>query len=336
MTDTEHLRVVIVGAGRMGQGIALAFLAAGRDVTLADVKETDEDRAPYRKAAERKVLDRLAARNGQPAHGSGRTPRLTVCGRAAAAAPLAGADVVFEAVPEVLEIKRSVLSWVDAAVAGTAVIASTTSTFLVTDLAELVGDGSRVVNAHWLNPADLMPLVEISRSARTDPGQVARLTALLRHIGKVPVVCGPTAGYIVPRLQALVMNEAARMVEEGVASAADIDQAVRAGLGPRFSVLGPLEFIDWGGGDILYYASRYLTAELGDRFRAPAVVEENMTAGRRGLRDGTGFYHYAPGDVPAYQAGRIREFEELLRLRAPGLRAAAAFPERPAPPPEQD
>ncbi len=325
--------MVVVGAGRMGQGIALAFLAAGRDVTLADVKETDGDRAPYRKAAEQQVLERLGAR---PAHGPGRAPRLTVCDRAAAAAPLAAADVVFEAVPEVLEVKRSVLSWVDATAAGTAVIASTTSTFLVTDLAALVRDGSRVVNAHWLNPADLMPLVEVSRSEDTDPDRVARLTALLRDIGKVPVVCGPTAGYIVPRLQALLMNEAARMVEEGVASAADIDQAVRAGLGPRFCVLGPLEFIDWGGGDILYYASRYLAAELGDRFRAPAVVEENMTARRRGLQDGTGFYHYAPEDVPAYRAGRVREFEELLRLRAAGLRADAAFPTRPVAPPEPE
>lgn len=323
--------MVIVGAGRMGQGIALAFLAAGRDVTLADVKETDEDRTGYQRAAERTVLDRLAERRAPV---PGRAPRLTVCGRATAAAHLARADVVFEAVPEVLEIKRSVLSWVDAAAADRAVIASTTSTFLVTDLAELVGDGSRVVNAHWLNPAELMPLVEISRSERTDPGQVSRLTGLLTEIGKVPVVCGPTAGYIVPRLQVLVMNEAARMVEEGVASAADIDRAVRAGFGPRFSVLGPLEFIDWGGGDTLYYASRYLAAELGDRFRAPAVVEENMADRRRGLQDGAGFYRYAPEDVPAYRAGREREFEELLRLRESALRAGAPFPERPAAPPD--
>ncbi|WP_399084157.1 3-hydroxyacyl-CoA dehydrogenase NAD-binding domain-containing protein [Streptomyces sp. BBFR2] len=331
MTDQAHPCVVVVGAGRMGQGIALAFLSAGMDVTLADVKETDEDRAPYRRAAEREVLDRLAAR---PSPVSGRAPRLTVCGRAAAGERLAGADVVFEAVPEVLEVKRSVLSWVGAVASGSAVIASTTSTFLVTELAAPVGDGSRVVNAHWLNPADLMPLVEVSRGERTDPGAVSRLTGLLRRIGKVPVVCGPAPGYIVPRLQVLVMNEAARMVEEGVASAADIDRAVRAGFGPRFSVLGPLEFIDWGGGDTLYYASRYLAAALGERFRAPAVIEENMRSRRRGPQDGTGFYDYTPEDLPAYRASRMREFEELLHLRADGLRADAPFPERPAAPPE--
>ncbi|MFJ9174293.1 3-hydroxyacyl-CoA dehydrogenase NAD-binding domain-containing protein [Streptomyces sp. NPDC102360] len=325
MTDTEQrIDVVVVGAGRMGQGIARAVLAAGLDVTLADVKETDEDRTRYRKAAGQQVREHL--RSGV---GSGRPATLNVCDREAAQARLADADVVFEAVPEVIEVKRDIMSWVDAHVSGDALIASTTSTFLVTEIADLVGDASRVLNAHWLNPADLMPLVEVSRSDRTDPAQVERMTALLRRIGKIPVVCGPAAGYIVPRLQALVMNEAARMVEEGVATATDIDLAVRAGLGTRFSVLGPLEFIDWGGGDILYYASRYLTARLGDRFRAPAVVEENMTSRRRGLQDHDGFYVYEPESIAAYQAGRMREFEELLRLRGPELRAASPLSERP-------
>ncbi|MFJ8933841.1 3-hydroxyacyl-CoA dehydrogenase NAD-binding domain-containing protein [Streptomyces sp. NPDC102364] len=339
MTDTEHteatqcIDVVVVGAGRMGQGIARAFLAAGMDVTLADVKEADEDRAPYRKAVEQQVLERLRADADAD---SGRPPQLVVCGRESAVAQLADADVVFEAVPEVIDVKRDILSWVDAHVADDAVIASTTSTFLVTEIADLVDDPSRVLNAHWLNPADLMPLVEVSRSDRTDPAQVERMTGLLRRIGKIPVVCGPAVGYIVPRLQALVMNEAARMVEEGVATATDIDLAVRAGLGTRFSVLGPLEFIDWGGGDILYYASRYLTAQLGDRFRAPAVVEDNMATHRRGLQDHTGFYEYDPENIAAYQAGRMREFEALLRLRGPELRAEPVLSERPVPPPDTD
>ncbi|MGW2343351.1 3-hydroxyacyl-CoA dehydrogenase NAD-binding domain-containing protein [Streptomyces sp. NPDC001661] len=327
MTDV----VVTVGAGRMGQGIARAFLAAGMDVIVADVKETDEDRAGYRKAAEQQILDRLRTDAAPDT-----VPQLLVCDRESAQERLATADVVFEAVPEVIEAKRDTLSWVDAHVSADAVIASTTSTFLVTEIADLVADPSRVLNAHWLNPADLMPLVEVSRSDRTAPAQVERMTGLLRRIGKIPVVCGPAAGYIVPRLQALVMNEAARMVEEGVASANDIDLAVRAGLGTRFSVLGPLEFIDWGGGDILYYASRYLTAQLGERFRAPAVVEDNMTSHRRGLQDHTGFYAYDPEHIAAYQAGRMREFEELLRLRGPELRAEPVLSERPDACPDGD
>lgn len=316
--------IAIVGAGRMGEGIALAFLAAGHPVLLADVKDrTEEERQLRRDEVRKRLADRLRAMSGH----ADALESLTLGDRSAK--ELADATVVFEAVPEVMEIKREVFGWLGSRVPESAVLASTTSTFLVTQIAELADRPERVVNAHWLNPAELMPLVEVSRSEGTDPAAVDRLVELLREIGKVPVVCGPAAGYIVPRLQALLMNEAARMVEEGVAGAAEIDLAVRAGLGPRFSVLGPLEFIDWGGGDILYYASRYLTGELGERFQAPAIVEENMTGQRRGLQDGTGFYRFDPAGVPDYRAARIREFEEIFRLREPHLRDGTPVPVRP-------
>ncbi|WP_409465811.1 3-hydroxyacyl-CoA dehydrogenase NAD-binding domain-containing protein [Amycolatopsis sp. GA6-003] len=316
--------IAIVGAGRMGEGIALAFLAAGHPVLLADVKDrTEEERQLRRDEVRKRLADRLRAMSGH----ADALESLTLGDRSAK--ELADATVVFEAVPEVMDIKREVFGWLGSQVPESAVLASTTSTFLVTQIAELADRPERVVNAHWLNPAELMPLVEVSRSDDTDPAAVDRLVALLREIGKVPVVCGPAAGYIVPRLQALLMNEAARMVEEGVAGAAEIDLAVRAGLGPRFSVLGPLEFIDWGGGDILYYASRYLTGELGERFQAPAIVEENMTGQRRGLQDGAGFYRFDPDGVPEYRAARMREFEDIFRLREPHLRDGTPVPERP-------
>lgn len=316
--------VAVVGAGRMGEGIALTCLAAGLPVVLADVKDrTDEERRAYCDRVRDRLAEQLRAKLGDDAALSG----LTVCGREAA--ELSGAAVVFEAVPEVIEVKAEALAWVCTQVGDSAVIASTTSTFLVTEIAKLVDRPGRVVNAHWLNPADLMPLVEVSRGEDTDPEAVEALTALLERIGKVPVVCGPAAGYIVPRLQALVMNEAARMVEEGVASAADIDLAVRAGLGPRFSVLGPLEFIDWGGCDILYYASRYLTGQLGERFQHPDVIERNMTTNRRGLQDGTGFYDFDPAGVPEYRAARMREFQDIFALREPHLRDGTQVPTKP-------
>src|SRR5690606_19590936 len=110
---------------------------------------------------------------------------------------------------------------------------------------EHVPDPERFLNAHWLNPAHLIPLVEVSPGPATSVAALESMEALLRLAHKVPVRCAPSAGYIVPRIQALAMNEAARMVEEGVASAEDIDTAVRLGFGLRFSVLGLLEFIDW-------------------------------------------------------------------------------------------
>ena len=134
-----------------------------------------------------------------------------------------------------------------------------------------------------------MPLVELSPGAATDPAITARVKTMLEGIGKVPVVCAATPGYIVPRIQALAMNEAARMVEEGVASADDIDKAIKYGFGFRFAVLGLLEFIDWGGGDILHYASRYLTGALNsDRYAAPEIISAATWPRERkiGLRSG--------------------------------------------------
>ena len=312
-------QVSVVGAGRMGEGIALAFIHAGLPVTLIDIKDRAEDerhgyfeRVRTNLRGELQMLVRLGVLQSEQSDIA--LSQLTLLSRSEAAEAMHVCDLVFEAVPEVIEVKQQTFAWVSEHVPATAIIASTTSTFLVTELSEMVSGPQRFVNAHWLNPAHLMPLVEVSRSEATCPQVVERLLQLLKRIGKVPVVCNPVAGYIVPRIQALAMNEAARMVEEGVASAEDIDTAVRVGFGLRFSVLGLLEFIDWGGGDILYYASRYLSGALSPRFESPQVIADNMQNVRNGLRDGQGFYDYRDLDVDAYRQQRLGDFVRKLEL----------------------
>lgn len=317
--NAELQRLCIVGAGRMGEGIALAFMFAGLPVTLIDIKQRDEAaQARYFRQVEDNLRGELATlvRLGSldPAQATHAMSHLRVSDREGSRDDLHGAAVVFEAVPEVLELKARTFAWLSAACGAETVIASTTSTFLVTQLAALVTHPQRFVNAHWLNPAFLMPLVEVSRSEDTCPQVVQRLMALLKRIGKVPVQCSPAAGYIVPRIQALAMNEAARMVEEGVASAEDIDTAIRVGFGLRFSVLGMLEFIDWGGGDILFYASRYLAEAIDPRFLPPKVIADNMAQGRNGMREGQGFYDYQDVDLQAYKLQRLGEFTRKLEL----------------------
>jgi 3-hydroxybutyryl-CoA dehydrogenase len=135
--------------------------------------------------------------------------RVDIVDRAGALTMLGQARVVFEAVPEVLDAKRDALAWLGECADTKTIIASTTSTFLVTDLQRFVLHPDRLLNAHGLNPAHLMPLVEVSRSEVTDAGVVAQLVDLLRRIGKTPINCAPSAGYIVPRIQALAMTEAA-------------------------------------------------------------------------------------------------------------------------------
>jgi 3-hydroxybutyryl-CoA dehydrogenase len=213
----------------------------------------------------------------------------------------------------VLDLKREVLARASATAGPEPIIASTTSTILVDDLSTAVVRPQRFLNTHYLNPAIQVPLVELSPVARTDTAIVTRIRSLLESVVKVPIVCAARPGFIVPRIQALAMNEAARLVEEGVASAADVDKAIKYGFGVRFAVLGLLEFIDWGGGDILYYASRYLTGALGnDRYAAPTIIERNMQEGRIGLKTGKGFLDYTELDIDAYRRERLEAFVKLL------------------------
>jgi 3-hydroxybutyryl-CoA dehydrogenase len=311
--------IACLGAGRMGRGIAVAFAYAGHAVTMIDIKaRTPEQFVTLQTEALGEVRKTLAslARFGllDDSDAEAIIMRVSVVPAPNMAAALAGAGMVFEGVPEVVELKREVLAAASKCVGPDVVIASTTSTILVDDLAGSVENPARFLNVHWLNPAYLIPLVEISPGAATDPEVIARVKALLEGIGKVPVVCAATPGFIVPRIQALAMNEAARMVEEGVASAEDIDKAIRYGFGFRYAVMGLLEFIDWGGGDILYYASRYLEGALGsDRYRAPEVIATNMRDGRIGMRTGAGFLDYTGLDIDAYREQRLAELVELLR-----------------------
>lgn len=303
----------------MGRGIAHAMAYAGHEIRLLDAKPRDAaDFARFRADTLKEVEDSLSgmARLGafDAAHVADLMARVTVLPLEQAEEALASAGIVFEAVPEVLDAKRSAFALFDTHCGPEALLASTTSTILSTDLAGMTRSPERFLNAHWLNPAFLVPLVEVSPAQETAPATVARIKDFLEAMGKVPVVCSASPGYIVPRIQALAMNEAARLVEEGVASAEDVDKAVKYGFGLRFAVLGLLEFIDWGGGDILYYASKYMADAMQDpRFEAPQVVQNNMHEGRIGLKAGAGFYDYEGRDVDAYRDARMAAFLDAVR-----------------------
>ena len=328
---SERAAIACLGAGRMGRGIAVVFAYAGHPVTIVDVKARD-DVGYARAAAEavgevHKTLTTLAGFGlFAPAAVDGIMARVAVVREQDAEDALREAAVIFEGVPEVLDLKREIFARVSRLADPQTIIASTTSTILVDDLSAAVAHPERFLNAHWLNPAFLVPLVELSPGARTDPAVTARLKALLESIGKVPVVCAARPGYIVPRIQVLAMNEAARMVEEGVASAEDIDKAIKHGFGFRYANLGMLEFIDYGGGDILAYASRYLTQALGDqRYAAPEIIERNMRDGNIGLKTGKGFLDYSTLDIEAYRAGRLKALVDMLRFM--GLSRGPVLPE---------
>lgn len=311
--------IALVGAGRMGRGMAIAFAYAGHSVALIDAKAREaEDFTALKTSIDAELRNTLSmlAGFGMLTLDDIDTvvARVSIVDLAGCASALAQSDVVFEGVPEVLDAKRAAFELISAHVRPDTIIASTTSTILSDDLQGFVDHPGRFLNAHWLNPAYLVPLVELSPGDLTDPNVTNAMKSLLERIGKVPVVCTASPGYIVPRIQALAMNEAARIVEEGVASAEDVDKATKYGFGFRFAVLGLLEFVDWGGGDILFHASNYMTKATGqDRFAAPQIIRDNMEQGRNGLRDGQGFMDYSDLDVAAYQRERLGAFVEMLR-----------------------
>lgn len=311
------LRISVIGAGRMGVGIAQAFAYAGHRVELIDVKErAAEERRRTLEAAEKQISGNLALLASLGLFDPAATPR--ILGRIGYGGPerLEGltADAVFEAVPEVLAVKRDVYARLSASVDRETPVASTTSTFLVDTLAASVKEPERFLNTHWLNPAYLIPVVEVSPGRATAPWVLEEMTRLLESVGKVPVRCSASPGYIVPRVQALAMNEAARLVEEGVATAEDVDKASRLGFGLRFAVLGLLEFVDWGGSDTLYYASNYLRDALdAERFAPPEIVSQGMRDGNIGMKVGRGFHDFANRDVAEYQRETLGKFVDLLR-----------------------
>jgi 3-hydroxybutyryl-CoA dehydrogenase len=312
-------RFAAVGAGRMGRGIAIAFAYAGHRIALIDLKpRTQEAWQALRADAHAEIrsslqgLASLGAFDAQQVDAI--AERVELVDAPHACAVLRDAELVFEGVPETLDAKRDAFERLNTLCRDDAIVTSTTSSILVTQLAALVRRPERFLNMHWLNPAYVIPVVELSTHPGTSADTLARTRAFMQSIGKLPVVCGAAPGYIVPRLQALVMNEAARMVEEGVATAEQIDLATRYGMGLRFAALGVVEFIDFGGCDILHHASREMSASIdAARYTAPAIVDRLVEQGRLGLKSGSGFYDYNDRDVLAYRRDVLSRTLGLLR-----------------------
>jgi 3-hydroxybutyryl-CoA dehydrogenase len=312
-------RFAAVGAGRMGRGIAIAFAYAGHRIALIDLKpRTQEAWQALRADAHAEIrsslqgLASLGAFDAQQVDAI--AERVELVDAPHASAVLRDAELVFEGVPETLDAKRDAFERLNTLCRDDAIVTSTTSSILVTQLAALVRRPERFLNMHWLNPAYVIPVVELSTHPGTSADTLARTRAFMQSIGKLPVVCGAAPGYIVPRLQALVMNEAARMVEEGVATAEQIDLATRYGMGLRFAALGVVEFIDFGGCDILHHASREMSASIdAARYTAPAIVDRLVEQGRLGLKSGSGFYDYNDRDVLAYRRDVLSRTLGLLR-----------------------
>ncbi len=284
--STTPTTVSVIGGGRMGAGIAQVFATAGSAVTVAESHDPD--------AARTRVVDGLARAHERGKLG-GADPdeiaaRVSVVGSVDAIPSDSG--LVIEAVPEKPELKVAVLTAAEKIVADTTVIASNTSSLSIAGLGEALGNPARFLGMHFFNPVPASSLVEIVRSTQTDTVTVDAVASWVELLGKTAVIVNDAPGFATSRLGVCLGLEAIRMVEEGVASPADIDRAME--LGYRHP-MGPLRSTDLVGLDVRLAIAEHLANELGERFTPPQLLRDKVSRGELGRKTGHGFYDWTEG-----------------------------------------
>ncbi|MCY3896263.1 MAG: 3-hydroxyacyl-CoA dehydrogenase NAD-binding domain-containing protein [Chloroflexi bacterium] len=314
MTDGKsrtRFRAAVIGAGRMGHGIALEAARGGYQVAIHDVQ-------PGR--AQTAIAEAEADAHDLVSAGLVQTSDIpTIVGRLTAAADLEGAaadvDVVFEAVAEDLDVKRSVFARLDGAAPPTALLLSNTSSLAISDIAAACQRPERVALAHWILPPHLIPAVEVAPGPRTSPATIEAVRDLLERLGKWPVVLErEMPGYLINRLQFALLREAMDLVGQGVASAEEVDRAVRGSIARRMPVMGLFGQADLAGLDVYRQIFRYLAADLSTIDGPPAALDAAVAAGRTGAAVGQGFYTWT--EDQRHEALRRRNTELIRLLRA--------------------
>jgi len=279
MTDVKRV-AILGGGGLMGHGIALACIQnSTADVVIVSRREESVahgidlvEQGPFglqRGVAKGRLTEEQAA-----------AARSRLTGTTDYAEGLAGADVVFETVPEVVPTKHDVLRAAQQHAPQQAVLATNTSSILIAELAACLDDPGRLVGTHWFYPANVMPLVEVARSAFADPQAVAAAIGYLNAIGKKPVVVKDSPGFFMTRFVNNYVAEAIRLVELGVAGPAEIDEMCKAGLGWPMGVFELLD--DTASFDSFYHAQEYLHETCGERYAVPPLARQVFVAGYRG------------------------------------------------------
>ena len=285
MTD-EIRTVAVIGAGTMGAGIAYVSLAAGYEVRLQDANGPALDRATERIAGS---FDRAIERGKATADARAAALSRLTAGPDPASA-VGNADLVIEAIPEQLAMKQSLFADVERLVAPSALLASNTSSLSIGAIGEGLRHPERLLGMHFFNPVPVMKLVELVRSPRTTPAVIERAQRFVASLGKTAIVVGDTPGFATSRLGVVLGLEAIRMLEQGVASAEDIDRAMELGYNHP---MGPLRLTDLVGLDVRLAIAEHLHRTFGaDTYAPPALLRTMVAAGKLGKKTGEGFYRW--------------------------------------------
>jgi 3-hydroxybutyryl-CoA dehydrogenase len=274
-------RVLVVGAGQMGGGIAQVLAASGRAVSLHDAVPGATERALE---AMRRSLDKLAAKGAA-------LDVDAVLSRVETADDLTAADLMVEAVVEDAAVKEDVFRRADETLPPEAILASNTSSIPISSLAAVTSRPDRVIGMHFFNPVPVMALVEVVRGRDTSDETVAAVTELARELGKTPAEANDFPGFVSNRILMPYINEAAQALEQGVAAPEAIDTIAKLGFNHP---MGPLALADLIGLDTCVAILEVLRDGLGDtRYEPAGILREHVASGRLGRKSGRGFYEYA-------------------------------------------
>lgn len=304
-------KVAVLGPGTMGAGIGLTLALAGLKVTLYDINQNQLKSGLKRLSQVSELFSKENLITPKQRNEALTAIRPTDCLEEA----IAGADLVIEAVPEIIAVKLDLFRHVEDLVSKEVILASNTSGLSINKIAGVLKEPSRFAGYHWFNPPEIIPLVEVIRGDKTSDEVVNELLDLAISLNKNPIVVKKDVpGFVGNRMQYALLREAIQLVADGVCSAKDVDTAIKKGVGFRWSWLGPLETAELGGLDVFYTVSEYLFSDLYNASEPQQMFAEKIDQGSLGIKTGDGFYHYTSGSAMDILNKRDIYFVRQLQL----------------------
>ncbi|WP_457948505.1 3-hydroxyacyl-CoA dehydrogenase family protein [Pseudarthrobacter sp. alpha12b] len=302
--------IAVVGSGYMGGGIAQVLALAGARVALADVS-AEIAQSNYERLL--KESDEFVAAGLFPANATDLLKENLWAAKDIEEA-VADAEYIEEAVPEVLEIKHATLGRISAAARPDAIIGSNTSTISIAKLAEVVDNPERFLGVHFSNPAPFIPGVEVIPHEGTSEATVQAARTIVGETGKETATVKDVTGFVLNRLQYALFHEAAQVVEEGIATAEDVDTLVRTTFGFRLPFFGPFAIADMAGLDVYAFCYKSLQTGFPERFATPQILQEKVDAGQLGTKTGSGFLDVPADRTAALVAYRNKAYVAMQKL----------------------
>lgn len=306
----EDIKTIgVIGAGTMGAGVAEIFAKFGYTVILYNRSQEGMQRAIER-------IQSTVAIKPVPIEATTDAASAQIYTTHDLSA-LADVDLISESIAENLEVKQGLFRKLDEICDTETLFTTNTSGLSISEIATAVSHPERFAGVHFFNPPEIVPAVEVIKGEATSDATCEVLIDLLNQMQKQPIlVQKDVPGFVASRLQFAVVREALHLIEEGIASPADVDAIMKHGLGLRWALLGPLEIADLGGLDIFNTVGSYVAKSLSNASDSPKVLQDLVAAGKLGAKTGSGFYEYPPGKATALTAERDEKLLEMLKLKS--------------------